>query len=83
VDDTYILQSSLRNCPQQALTLLQQAKDRWENSLNATCGAVVPEKTVWWLVSSKLESNSWKYASIQDSPGELFINDISDTRKSI
>jgi hypothetical protein len=83
VDDTDILQSSLRNCPQQALTLLQQAIDTWENSLKATCGAVVPEKTVWWLVSFKWEGNSWKYASIQDNPGEIFLNVISDTRKTI
>jgi hypothetical protein len=83
VDDTDILQPSLRNCQQQTLTLLQQAIDTWENSLKATCGVVVPEKTVWWLVSFKWEGNSWKYALIQDSLGELFINNISDTRKMI
>ncbi len=41
------------------------------------------EKKVWWLVSFVWNGSSWQYASIQDSPGELQVNDISDSRKTI
>jgi len=50
VDDTDIIQSALFNSPQDAAALLQQALDTWEHSLKLTCGAIVPEKTVWWLI---------------------------------
>ncbi len=47
LDDTDIIQSSLHENPDQARLQLQQAIDTWECSLKATCGAIVPEKTVW------------------------------------
>jgi hypothetical protein len=83
VDDTDILQSSLNNCPTTALQMLQQAIDTWEQSSKATYRAVVPKKTVWWLVSFIWEGNSWRYASLQDSSGDLLLNDITGTRKTI
>jgi hypothetical protein len=83
VDDTDLIQSQLREHPDQARHLLQQAIDTWESSLKATCGALVPEKTAWWLVSFKWTGTSWSYASTQDSPGDLYVNDISSNRKTI
>ncbi len=83
VDDTDLIQSQLNENPIQAMSLLQEAIDTWEASLKATCGALVPEKTVWWLVSFKWSGTSWSYANIQDSPGELYVNDISEARKAI
>jgi hypothetical protein len=62
---------------------LQKAIDTWEASLKATCGALVPEKTVWWLVSFKWTGTSWSYAGINDSPGDLYINDIFGARKVV
>jgi hypothetical protein len=52
-----------------------------EFSLKAACRAIVPEKTTWWLVSFKWEGHLWEYTSIQDSPGEVCINDIHNVRK--
>jgi len=83
VDDTNIIQSVLKENPAQARQQLQDAIDTWEYSLKATCGALVPEKTVWWLVSFKWNGTSWSYTGIQDSPGELFVNDINNNRKTI
>jgi len=83
VDNMDLIQSQLNENPHQAMSLLQEANDTWEASLKATCGALVPEKTVWWLVSFKWSGTSWSYASIQDSPGELYVNDISEARKAI
>ncbi|MFN9978939.1 MAG: hypothetical protein ACK53Y_03440, partial [bacterium] len=78
-----MIQSKLVESPEQVQAQLQEAIDTWEFSLKTTCGALVPEKTVWWLVSFKWSGNSWHYASIQDSPGGLQVNDIHDNRKLI
>lgn len=83
VDDTDVIQSVLQENPEQARLQLQQAIDTWEYSLKATIGAVVPEKTVWWLVSLKWVGNTWQYAGIQDSPGDLWVNNIANNRKVI
>ncbi len=83
VDDTDIIQSVLQDNPAEARAQLQAAIDTWESSLKATCGAIVPEKTVWWLVSFKWSGNSWSYVSIQDSPGDLLVNDLHNNRKII
>ncbi len=83
VDDTDIIQSSLNENPEQARLQLQKAIDTWEFSLKATCGAIVPEKTVWWLVSFQWSGSSWQYAGIQDTPGDLYVNDIANQRKVI
>jgi len=83
VDDTDVIQSVLAENPLQAQQQLQEAINTWESSLKATCGALVPEKTVWWLVSFVWNGSSWQYATIQDSPGQLQVNDISDHRKTI
>lgn len=68
VDDTDLIQSRLQEDPEQARQQLQEAIDTWEFSLKATCGTLVPEKTVWWLVSFCWNGDSWSYASVQDSP---------------
>jgi hypothetical protein len=38
---------------------------------------------VWWLVSFTWTGTTWSYAGIQDSPGDIFVNDISNNRKTI
>jgi hypothetical protein len=83
VDDIDVIQSLLADSPKQAVEQLQAAIDTWEYSLKATCGAIVPEKTVWWLVCFKWSGAEWQYAGIQDEPGELTVNDISNHRKTI
>jgi len=83
VDDMDVIQSALTDSPESARAQLQHAIDTWEFSLKATCGAFVPEKMVWWLVRFKWSRNSWSYAGIQDSPGELMVNDIENNRKVV
>jgi hypothetical protein len=57
-----VIQSLLLENPLQAQEKLQEAIDAWEYSLKATGGAIVPEKTVWWLVSFKWCRSEWRYA---------------------
>jgi hypothetical protein len=83
VDDTDIIQSVLQEDPEATRKQLQEAIGTWEFSLKATCGALVPEKTVWWLVSFCWSGSSWRYAGVQDYPGDLYVNDIHNNRKVI
>jgi hypothetical protein len=62
---------------------LQKAVDTWEGGLKATCGAIVPEKTFWYLIDFKWSSGSWFYKTIEDSPSSIYINDISGQRKEL
>jgi len=66
VDDTDVIQSLLAEDPVCAVAKLQEAIDTWEFSLRSTCGAIVPEKTVWWLVCFKWSGAEWQYAGIKD-----------------
>ena len=83
VDDTDIIQSTLHDSPQDTMAILQQAIDTWEKSLKLTCGAIVPEKTVWWLIHYKWEGSLWRYASIEECPGAIQVDDLGGTRKTL
>jgi hypothetical protein len=49
--------------------------------LKASGGAIVPEKTFWYLSSSKWTGGKWAYQSIAESPGALYVSDITGRRK--
>jgi hypothetical protein len=83
VNDTDIIKSALCDKKQDAIALLQKAIDTWENSLKITCGAIVPEKTVWWLIHFEWEGTFWRYASSLEYPGEIQVNDIAGDRKTL
>jgi hypothetical protein len=84
VDDTDLIESKINESRAQVATdQLQQAVDTWEGGLKATCGALVPEKTFWYLIDFKWISGSWFYQSIDDHPGSIFINDIQGKRKEL
>ena len=47
----------------------------WEGLLNATGGALGPDKTKWWAIHYKWAHNEWRYATEADLPGALYVND--------
>jgi hypothetical protein len=81
VDDTDLIQTATAHSSQSAVTGLQLALDTWEGGLKASGGAIVPEKTFWYLVSFKWVGRNWMYQSIDDAPGSLYVNDIHGNRK--
>ncbi len=84
MDDTDIIQSkSGRPLISDCVAGLQQALDRWEGALKATCGAIVPEKTCWYLVDFTWDSGTWQYCSTQESPADLYVNDLQGSRNLI
>jgi hypothetical protein len=51
VDDTDLVQMAHKSQPSSKVCIaLQAAVDLWDSSLAATSGAIVPEKTFWYLV---------------------------------
>ena len=45
------------------------------NLLHDTGGALAPGKSCWYLVEVIYSQGRWKYATQEDCPGQLFLND--------
>jgi hypothetical protein len=58
---------------------MQQAIDHWEGGLKATGGALVPEKSCWYLINFVWTGNTWQYATQNDIPSDISINKIDDS----
>jgi hypothetical protein len=78
VDDTDLIQSFPSISTADAITGLQKAIDVWEGRLKATGGALVPEKTFWYLTAFKWQGGKWSYQSVAEAP---CVNDIKGQRK--
>jgi hypothetical protein len=64
VDDTDVIESKLDMMDhREARNKLQIAVDTWEGGLKATCGAIVPEKTFWYLTDFQWAAGMWKTLS--------------------
>jgi hypothetical protein len=82
VDDTDVIVSRPTMVSySEAIDELQSAVDIWEGGRKATCGAIVPEKTFWYSIDFSWSAGQWKYKTIKESPGSLYINDIYGNRK--
>ncbi len=81
VDDTDLIQSFPSISMADAITGLQKAIDVWEGRLKATGGALVPEKTFWYLTAFKWQGGKWSYQSVAEAPGSIYVNDIKGQRK--
>ena len=44
-------------------------------------GAILPEKSHWYLVDFKWENDTWWYATIEETPAELDVRDFTGQRK--
>jgi len=45
------------------LPLMQAALDLWNQGLSATRGALIPEKSFWYLIDFKWAGSRWKYVT--------------------
>ena len=76
VDDTDIIHAS-NDRTKPLDVLLQEAQDAlstWEELLSSTGGALAPEKSYWYLVDVVPKNGEWQYATIEETPGNLFLN---------
>jgi hypothetical protein len=84
VDDTDLLQVlSHETSVTEVRQRLQEAIDLWERGLSATAGAIVPEKTFWYLIDFIWNSGDWRYKSISECPGEVSAKDIQGNRLTL
>jgi hypothetical protein len=84
VDDTDLIQLLHSNSSAEEVRFkLQQAIDTWEGLLSSMAGAIVPEKTYWYLIDFCWQGGDWRYRSIAECPGSLTIADISGERKTL
>jgi hypothetical protein len=83
VDDTDLIQSTTNTISNGTGVVmeLQRALDLWEGGLHATGGAIVPEKSHWYLVDFHWTGSEWQYVPIRDSPATLSVRDINGDRK--
>lgn len=65
MDDTDIIESKWTQTEaDQTAHNLQSSMDVWEGSINATCGAIVLDKTYWYLMDFRWDSGKWRYCTI-------------------
>jgi hypothetical protein len=84
VGDTDVIESKPSTASyQDSLINLQLAVNEWEGGLKATCGAIVPEKTFWYMIDFKWSAGHWYYQSTDECPGTLWVKDINGVRKEI
>jgi Reverse transcriptase (RNA-dependent DNA polymerase) len=84
VDDTDLIQTASTGLTHDnVVQMLQESIDTWEGGLKATCGAIVPEKTFWYLIDFVWNGGEWRYKLEKDCPGHVFCNDINGDRKCL
>jgi hypothetical protein len=54
---------------------MHQALDLWEGRIRATGGAIVPEKSHWYLIDFKWQQGNWRYVTEIEVPAQLCVRD--------
>ncbi len=80
VDDTDLVNSpGMWASAEEVTDEMQNALDHWEGGIRATGGALVPEKSYWYLIQQEWKKVNrkwgWFYCSIDEAPGELTLRD--------
>jgi hypothetical protein len=78
VDDTNIIHAAASTSVkgEEVIGQMQEILDRWGGLLQATGGALVPKKSYWYAIDFKWMASSWKYRTIDDMPGNIFITGV-------
>ncbi len=82
VDDTDVVHGARDvNSPgEEVLPEMQEVVNRWEGSIRATGGALVPSKRYWYLVDFAWKNGLWHYRSKQSMPGDISIWGVDGVR---
>lgn len=83
VDDTDVVHTAqdVFTTGKTIMVEMQTVIDHWEGGLRATGGAIVPKKSYWYLIDWIWEKNRWRYATIEDIPGDLTIRDTCGSKR--
>jgi hypothetical protein len=77
VDDTDLVVSAEGADRHGVVRDIQQALTAWEGGISATGGALVPEKSHWYLVDFQWQNGKATYKSIQECPADIRVKDTS------
>jgi hypothetical protein len=83
VDDADLVQTIIKE-DQNFLDVaaqMQRALSAWEGGLKATGGAIVPEKSHWYLIDFIWDSGQWRYQTIEEPHANIEIQDCTGTVK--
>ena len=82
VDDTDLIHSakSMEDDFTKIGEAMQASVDDWEGGICATGGAIVPEKSHWYLVSFDWTGSDWKYSSTAHTPYEVTVRNADGIR---
>jgi len=85
IDNTNLVQTgpSLTSMGQEVIPLMQVALSLWEQGLCTMGGALVPEKSFWYLIDFRWQGSKWKYTTYETEPGELLMKDHTQQEKPI
>lgn len=83
VDDTDLIVSRPGSSAMETASQMQSALDAWEGGIRGTGGAIVPEKSFWYLVSFAWKAGVWSYNTISASPFELTVKDLHGERRTL
>ena len=80
VDDTDLI-TSPANAPnlsyKEVGEQMQAAMMAWDGGITVTGGAMVPEKTFWYLVDFKWMVGKWQYATLEETLATLQVKDCN------
>ncbi len=86
VDDTDLIQTSKDGTEtgDEMREQMQAGVNTWEGIIDATGGALAVEKSRWWLIDFIWdEKGNYRYATIEDTPGQLTVKDWDGIVKPI
>jgi len=85
VDDSDLGGERLKNGGnwQELLQKLQASVNIWEGSLSATSGAIVPQKSYWYLVDFQWSGGNWRYKKINKCQGNIRVRNIHGAMETL
>jgi hypothetical protein len=85
VDDTDVVHGArdVATPGEDVLPEMQDVVNRWEGSVRATGGALVPSKSYWYLLDFSWKSGKWRYRSKSDMPGNISIRGVDGVRVTL
>jgi hypothetical protein len=78
VDDSDVVHTgtTINSTGEEVAETMQKVVDHWEGGLRATGGALVADKSYWYLIDFEWKGNKWKYRKKDAMPGEIDIRSV-------
>jgi hypothetical protein len=83
VDDTDLVTSGPDMSIEDVKSRIQESLIAWEGGIQATGGAIKPQKSHWYLVDFDWKNGEPVYKQIQDTGGELRVRDLHGTLQAL